>query len=195
MRSIIVIVLFLLLTSSIDTPTKVLFIGDSITAYRGGWQDEYCQATNKSCTNLAKNGMRTKWMLNTLKDHLKDNSDYNVIIIYGGINDIFTHIKVDSAIRNVQRMVDLANEYNIKPVVIIGYNSNNLMQNTWIKDKVVEEQIRQRYVSYQNRLGKEITGAQIIPIVPTIKSDGIDGIHLSSAGHKKFKDWIISHQP
>lgn len=176
-------------------PTKILFIGDSITAYRGGWQDLYCQATNQSCTNISKNGMKTKWMYTTLKNELKQNSDYNKVIIYGGINDIFSEIKIDSAILNIQRMVNLANEYKIKPVVIIGYDSKKLIENTWIKDKVLEEKIRNKYIDYQKRLVNEIIGAEIVPIVPTINSDVIDGIHLSTTGHKKFKDWMITHQP
>jgi lysophospholipase L1-like esterase len=169
---------------------RTLFIGDSLSAYPTGWQDQLCEAKGWTKTNLAKSGKRTDWMLCQITDHLISDRKYDRIVIYGGINDVYTNVNIDSTVRTIQKIVDLANKYKIKPFVIVGYDGQVANNNTWIKDKKLEKKIKENYINYQNRLSGEIKNATIIPIIPIEKQDLFDGIHLSAQGHKTYVKYL-----
>lgn len=165
-----------------NSSSSVLFVGDSITAYAGGWQDMYCKEKKVNKTNLSIGGKRTDYMLYALKK--QKISSYEKVFIYGGINDIFSQVNVDTVVSNVQKMVNIINSKGSTAVVVLGYNANIISQD-WIKDKVLEKSCKDKYTEYQNKL-KKIKNATIIPIIKLEPSDLHDGIHPNQSGFVKL---------
>lgn len=178
-------ILIVCLLYFIGEPQKVLFVGDSLTAYEFGWQYQLSAEMNYKLTNISKAGMKTDWMLETLTQSLKKNHDYDQIFIYGGINDIFTGDSALVTAQRIQKIVNLCNSYNIKPILVMGYDARKVIHNTWIKDKALEEKRRNEYILYQEMLTM-IHDCKILPIVKLTHADTEDGIHLTANGHKKF---------
>jgi lysophospholipase L1-like esterase len=187
----ILYLIFIVLVFTTDA-NRILIIGDSISTYDNGWQEKLCERKGLNCTNLSLGGKRTDWMLATLRKELRSNISYTQIIIYGGVNDIFSYVPIDTAVNNVKKMIVLSKELDIKPIIIIGYNPNTIMFNTWVKDKQLESKLRNRYIEYQIKLMK-LDEVMIVPMVPTQTSDTDDGIHLNSKGHKTFYNWIANY--
>lgn len=174
-----VLIIFLL---SFISETRTLFIGDSLSAFNSGWQDQLTTSKNWSKTNLAQTGKRTDWMLCQLTDHLIRDRRYDQVIIYGGINDMYTSMNIDSTIHTVQKMVNLANTYKIKPIVVIGYKISNPVKK---KNKYAVA-----YETYQTRLAVEIKNATVVPVQLMDRKYFFDGIHFNIAGHKEFYNLI-----
>lgn len=187
---IITIILMSFIQSQSD---KLLFIGDSMTTYTGGWQHQLSKRLGSQYTNLAVSGRRTLWMKQTLETHLKANSKYNTCFIYGGINDGFAYVSIQSALQNVQAMVDLCNKYGIKPVVIIGYRPDVVMVNTRPAYPKLALH-RERYIRIQTLFQTQLKGCQIIPMEETIiRADTDDGVHFKASGHRKLSDWVYQN--
>lgn len=190
MKKILIILLSLLLFSYTN-PKKVLYIGDSLTCYKGGWQDQVSKEFGYSGTNISKGGKRTSWMLTTLKEHLKNNSNYDKVFIYGGCNDAYSHVTLTSAVANTQEMVDLCLKYKIEPIVIIGYDPN-LVQTKTPYDAKTTKFHRDRYVDLQKLMVKHLVNCKIIKMDTTVtRKDSDDGLHLKASGHKKFSNWVV----
>jgi len=165
-----------------------------MTSYKGGWQHQLAKRLNVSYKNLSVPGKRTDWMLSTMKTHLSVNSKYKTCIIYGGINDGFSSVKPETALRNMQAMVDLCNSKGIQPIVVVGYQPDIVMVNTYVKEN--ERKYRERYKLIQNLFLTELKDCQIIPIDYTItRLDSDDGIHFKASGHRKFAEWVYKNYP
>jgi lysophospholipase L1-like esterase len=187
------LILCLTLSAFKKEDDKILFVGDSLTAYRGGWQHQVARMLHVKHDNISKGGKRTKWMVNEL-NKLSDNSQgYTKVIIYGGINDSFSSVKEDETIENIQDMVYTAKEMGAEPIVIVGYNADKVNRNT-IYSNEVETKCRDRYIRLQKRIQRDIRGCNVIPIDNTIdRSDSDDGIHLKASGHRKFSSWVLKN--
>lgn len=183
MTKFLIIISFIIVT----TEQPVLIVGDSLSAFKFGWQQMLCKERGWDCENISVPGLTTKQLLNGTLDKLSK-SKYSKAIIYGGINDVFGYYSTDSAINNIQRIVNACNAHGVKPVVIIGYDPNSI-QNTWIKDKSKEAIIRARYGDYQKRLLK-IKGCTFVQMAPTTNKEMSDGIHFNQSGHQTFYNWI-----
>ena len=118
----LVIIAFLLLGLKQDTYRRILYIGDSLTCYKNGWQADVAKGLGMKFDNISKGGKRTKWMLETLESYLEKNEFHSTLIIYGGINDSFAMTKESETLNNIQTMVDLGNRYEMEVIVIVGYN-------------------------------------------------------------------------
>ena len=172
---------------------KILFVGDSLTAYRGGWQHQVARMRHDKYDNISKGGKRTKWMLNQLQRYESNTETYNTVVIYGGINDSFSSVSEDETIQNIQRMVYIAKKMGALPIVIVGYNPKQVIQMTGYSNEV-ETRCRNRYIKLQQRMIKELKWCEIIPMDTTItRTDSDDGIHLNSKGHKKFTNWVLKN--
>ncbi len=187
------LILCLTLSAFTQKEDKILFVGDSLTAYRGGWQHQVARMLHAKHTNISKGGKRTKWMVNEL-NKLSDNSEgYTKVIIYGGINDSFSSVKEDETIENIQDMVYTAKEMGAEPIVIVGYNADKVNRNTMYSNEV-ETKCRNRYIKLQKRIQRDIRGCNVIPMDNTIdRSDSDDGIHLKASGHRKFSSWVLNN--
>jgi len=194
MKAIIISILCLITMGFTSLPDyKILFVGDSLTAYKGGWQNQYSKMRGADYDNISKGGKRTKWMLQQMKKHKSESYKYNEVVIYGGINDSFSSVSEDETISNIQQMINISKEMGAVPIVIIGYNPNRVIQNTMYSSEV-ETRCRNRYISLQKRMVKDLKWCVIVPMEPTIwRSDSDDGIHLKASGHKKFGKWVFDN--
>ena len=172
---------------------RILFVGDSLTAYNGGWQHQLGRMLQIKYDNISKGGKRTKWMLSQLKQYSHKTDRYTKVIIYGGINDSFSSVREDDTIENIQKMVDIVWTMGAEPIVIVGYNPTMVISETSYPNDV-ETRCRNRYISLQKRIQTDITGARIVPMTDTInRTDSGDGIHLWGQGHRKFMNWVLAN--
>ena len=193
MRGIILFLCLTMVSFKQDTYRRILFIGDSLTCYKGGWQSTVAKGMDMKYHNLSKGGKRTKWMLSTLNSYLKNNEFHSTLIIYGGINDSFAMTSETETLNNIQSMVDLGNLYEMEVIVIVGYNPDKVNVRTTYDD-VTTARCRNRYIKLQKKIQERITGCRIVPMENTIdRSDSDDGIHLKASGHKKFAKWVLSN--
>jgi lysophospholipase L1-like esterase len=190
---IILLCVVLLVMGFVQKEERILFVGDSLSAYNGGWQHQVGRLRQIKYDNIAKGGKRTKWMLNQLKQYSHKVGRYTKVIIYGGINDSFSSIKEDDTIENIQKMVDIVREMGAEPIVIVGYNPQKVIQATSYPSEI-ETKSRNRYIELQKRIVTDIKRCTIIPMENGIgRTDSDDGIHLKASGHRKFANWILEN--
>ena len=193
MKVILIVLLCVLLMGFMQREERILFVGDSLTAYSGGWQHQVGRMRQIKYDNIAKGGKRTKWMLNQLKQYSHKTDRYTKVIIYGGINDSFSSVREDETIENIQKMVDIVREMGAEPIVIVGYNPQKVIQATSYPSEI-ETKSRNRYIGLQKRILTDIKGCTIIPMENVIgRTDSDDGIHLKVSGHRKFANWILEN--
>ena len=193
MKLIVIIFVCVLLMGFIQREERILFVGDSLTSYSGGWQHQLGRMLHTKYDNISKGGKRTKWMLSQLKQYSHKTDRYTKVIIYGGINDSFSSVREDETIENIQTMVDIAKKMGAEPIVVVGYNPIRVIMATTYSDDI-ETKCRNRYISLQKRIAKDIKGATIVPMTDTIdRIDSDDGIHLKGSGHRKFMHWVLSN--
>lgn len=186
------LLLLTILLTSFKAGERVLFIGDSLTCYAGGWQDQVSAARGYQRVNISKGGKRTAWMLSTLDSHLMKDHNYDKVFIYGGCNDAFSYVNLTQAVGNIQQMVFMCKFYGIEPYVIVGYDPERVMTKTVYADSVTKFH-RSRYDTLQ-KLMLGLEDCTIVPMDTTVNhSDSGDGIHLGARGHKKFSSWVLSH--
>jgi hypothetical protein len=189
------VILFLCLTIfsfKPETGRRILYVGDSLTCYAGGWQSTVAKGLDMKFHNLSKGGKRTKWMLPTLESYLKKNEFHSTLIIYGGINDSFAMTSETETLNNIQSMVDLGNLYEMEVIVIVGYNPEKVIKNT-VYDDATTTRCRNRYIKLQKKIQERITGCRIVSMDNTVdRSDSDDGIHLKASGHKKFAKHVLN---
>ena len=190
---LLVLFLCLVLSAFRQPEEKILFVGDSLTAYSGGWQHQMSRMLHAKHTNISKGGKRTKWMVNELKKHADNSEGYTKVVIYGGINDSFSSVKEDDTIDNIINMVYIAKEMGAEPIVVVGYNPEKVNVLTPYSTEI-ETKCRNIYIKLQKRIQKDITMCNVIPMENTIiRADSDDGIHLNSKGHKKFTNWVLKN--
>jgi lysophospholipase L1-like esterase len=193
MKIIVIVLVCVLLMGFIQREERILFVGDSLTAYSGGWQHQLGRMLHTKYDNISKGGKRTKWMLSQLKQYSHKTDRYTKVIIYGGINDSFSSVREDETIENIQTMVDIAKKMGAQPIVVVGYNPTMVITQTSYPNDV-ETKCRNRYISLQKRIVTDIKGATIVPMTDTInRSDSGDGIHLWGGGHRKFMHWVLAN--
>jgi lysophospholipase L1-like esterase len=189
----LLLLLGLTLSSFKNEPDKILFVGDSLTAYSGGWQHQMSRMLHAKYTNISKGGKRTKWMVNELKKYSDNSAGYTKVVIYGGINDSFSSVKEDDTIDNIINMVYIAKEMGAEPIVVVGYNPQKVNVRTMYSNEI-ETKCRNRYIKLQKRIQKDITMCNVIPMENTIdRTDSDDGIHLKASGHQKFYKWVVKN--
>jgi hypothetical protein len=163
----------------------VLFIGDSHTSNPNGWQYILSNKTKMRMNNVSVGGKTTGWMLERAKESIHEGLDY--CFIYGGANDMYnSQITIESAIRNIQRMVNICNSKGVKPIVITGFDALtcvNTPDNPNYKIK---------YSNFQHELLNKIQGANVIQTYVVSKKDCWDGLcHMAPSGHRKMANCII----
>lgn len=166
---------------------KVLFIGDSQTANRDGygWQTLLCKKTGMIGTNLAQVGKHTPWMIQKLKQNLDTTYDY--CFIWGGANDIHGNRDPYKTMQDVQVMVDMCIEKKVKPIVILGYNSLDV-----IRPIRGQEFYPQAYAKYQQVLLENLKNVDIVDTRILERKDCADWTcHMQPSGHRKICNKII----
>ena len=174
---------------------KIVFIGDSLTAYYGwGWQSVMAKIYGFIEVNLAVGSKRTDWMLVTLQSYLTTDS-CDAVFIYGGANDAYSAVSNNTALANVQKMVDLCVSKNIKVYVVLGYDPMIVSYGRVKPTKYVTTQagmnlLTSKYAQ-QQILFKSVKNAKIIPVWKNCsKLDASDGLHLSASAQKRFGEYV-----
>ena len=178
------------------------FMGDSYTALPTyGWQSLLAKNNNFKEVNLAKGGMQTSWMVNQTKNYLNSNKpDYFVIL--GGANDAYSPQTIETAVSNIQKMVDMANAKGVKPIVITGYNARKVQVGNTRQRPTAEQQNRgvtqqtlwdmgEKYYQMQLRMLSDLKNTIVVPIWEDAQqSDTYDGLHMTAPAHKKFAEYL-----
>ena len=184
---------------------KILIVGDSITAeyYNGDrtgtWAVKFKDnQKDKDTKILAIGGKRLiDWMKPELEKELKTNK-YDTVIIYGGVNDIFSSKTTSQVIKALQSMVDTVKNNGGQTIVITGYDSekdmdvNKMAITKYVKTADEYKPLLEEYKTYQKTINT-IKGALIIPKI----SVGVigDGFHPSGKQVTKLYDHIIANIP
>ena len=191
-----------LLLQKIDPNSKTIaFFGDSYTAIpKYGWQSVLANDYGFTEVNRAKGGVRTDYMLQEAERYLSSNKpDY--IMILGGANDAYSLVTIDAAVNNIQKIVDLANQKGVKPIVVAGYNAHkgqvgNVRQkpNSWqLSQGITQEKLwgmGEKYYQMQTKMNN-IKGAIYVPTWDAIThNDLYDGLHMSWDANKRFADYV-----
>lgn len=193
MIKIALLVAFLLTSQVFQQQNRILFVGDSMTSYKGGWHHQFAKMLGRDYSNLSVPGKRTDWMKYRLIETLSTYKNFGMCFIYGGINDGFAYVKVESVLKNVQEMVDLCNKHGIEPVVIVGYDPKAVMVD-FPKPKDRLDFHRNRYIEIQKLFLTQLKNCKIVPIATTLtRSDSDDGVHFKASGHRKFAEWVYQN--
>jgi lysophospholipase L1-like esterase len=193
MNRLILLLCLTMVSFKPETGRRILYVGDSLTCYSGGWQSTVAKGMDMKFHNISKGGKRTKWMLSTLQSYLKTSEFHSTLIIYGGINDSFAMTSEAETLNNIQSMVNLGQQYEMEVIVIVGYNPEKVNVRTTYDDATTTR-CRNRYIKLQKKIQERIVGCRIVPMENTIdRSDSDDGIHLKASGHKKFAKWVLSN--
>jgi lysophospholipase L1-like esterase len=188
------LLLSILLFASFPKPTKrILFIGDSLTCYTGGWQHQFAKGLGYDYINISSVGKRTDWMLKTLRQHFYTHPKYDLVVIYGGVNDAFASVSPSKVVYNIQEMVYECESHNIESVVILGYSPDKILKNGPYSESIMAR-AQNRYSIIQSKLDEELVACLVIPVDTTInRSDSGDGIHLKASGHRKFAKFMLAN--
>lgn len=160
-----------------------MVIGDSLSLFPGGYQTQL----SGHVTNISKVGRSTYGMVQVLNENKGKIRNQDIVVIYGGINDIYGGTNEYNVINNIQKMVNIVNENEGHPVLILGYNPLNVHHN---KTKAL------KYHNLQNLLKYKITGVKcIVPVFDGIDKSCVsgDGIHLNSKGNILFTKHVLKH--
>ena len=179
---------------------NILFIGDSLTDidFKGQPTGTYPLKIRKDRPDLivdvhAEVGKTTGWMLSNLPLYL--NKPYNKVFIYGGVNDAFSTVKLETAVANVQKMVDLAVANGAKAYVITGYEPNGFMDyrkmptTRYVTSKQAYIPLIERYKQFQSLIQSRIKNATIIPKFDLAGMTN-DGTHPTGTGQKQIAETI-----
>jgi len=192
MNRLILFLCLMMVSFKPATYRRILFVGDSLTCYQGGWQSTVAKGLDMKFHNISKGGKRTKWMLSTLQSYLENNEFHSTLIIYGGINDSFAMTSEIETLNNIQTMVDIGNQYEMEVIVIVGYNPEKVIKNT-VYDNATTIRCRNRYIKLQKKIQERITGCRIVSMDNSVdRSDSDDGIHLKASGHRKFAKHVLN---
>jgi hypothetical protein len=167
---------------------NVLFIGDSHSAFDFGWQHQVATKTGMRYLNTAVGGKQTQWMLETARMNMSSNYDY--CFIYGGANDMAGNRAPIKSVKTIQRIVDLCKIYNVKAIVITGFDPITCVN---ITGRGQYKGYPERYAKFQQMLLDSIHGAKVIKTHCISRTDCGDFLcHMTASGHRKMAAKVIS---
>ena len=179
-----------------DGKINVMFVGDSLSSGPGYTWNYLLENAHPDwdVTHVAKVGMKTSWMLDNMLPKLKEKK-YDKVFIWGGGNDAFGQVSLDSVVSNIQSMVDAVVNQGGQAYVFIGYDAKSVMSDDKLKptkycDKPCMLKSRDRTIELQEKVLNGIKNATIIPAVVGDPSWTSDGIHPNGSAHKLFKDQV-----
>ena len=174
--------------TSLDVSGKrAFFIGDSQTSNRDGWgwQSVLSRKTGMVEVNYSQIGKLTNWMIERQKKYL--DSTYEYCFIYGGANDIHGNMNPHYVAKNIQQMVDYSKSLGVIPIVLLGYNSVDV-----IRPIKGQEFYPEAYKRYQEVLLSELKGVLIIDTRVLVPKDCADWTcHMQPSGHRKMAEEVI----
>lgn len=172
-----------------DCNKSFLFVGDSLTAYTQSYADQLrsvCPQFNYK--KAAKSGEKTDWMLTQLTAALAS-SKPDVVVIWGGVNDIYARNSIVAAKQNLQAMYDLAKRSGAKVVALTVIPTRTYKNatdktvsltnelNSWIKGNLTLDGMADANKAVNN--GNDGTRSEFLQS---------DTLHLTSAGQYAVMD-------
>jgi lysophospholipase L1-like esterase len=192
-KFLLLVAVLIAITSFKTPPQRMLFIGDSLTCYKYGWQHQVAVAKGNNYLNLAVSGTILSQMKTSLNAQMKKDAVFATAFIYGGCNDGFCYVDLDQSLKYTQMMVDTCNARGIKPVVVIGFDAEKVIKKT-IYNEEITVRSRNRYALLQKKMKEQLKNCLIVPVNPNFYyEDTSDGIHFMGTGHKKMADWVLCH--
>jgi len=176
---------------------SILIIGDSHSVDAGFTYSSLIKQKYDNVKIIAVGGKRTSWMLDQLTQELSKNN-YDKVLIWGGANDMFSNVSVNSAISNLQKMVDLVKNQNGIPYIIVGFDQNIFSKKGGYKktkyaSSSEQDDMRQKYIEFQNQLPSGLSGAIIIPSFDIDNSHTSDNMHGNSSAHRQVFDIVSDY--
>ena len=179
---------------------SILFVGDSITAGPSCYP-KYVKThfTGKiEVDKLAIGGKRSEWMREVLPGQLRKQK-YDMIFIYGGINDAFASRAPSVLVRDYQKLINMAANSGAKVVAITGYDAKKYMIREFLqttsfvptKDGMVALAVN--YQNYQAVMASQLTNCYVLPKFDIATPTSGDGIHPGPDDHKRFAKSIIKY--
>jgi len=175
---------------------NVMFVGDSLSSGPGYTWNYLLEKSHPDwdVTHVTKKSMKTPWMLQNLKTKLNEKK-YDKVFIWGGANDAFGQVSLDSVVSNIQSMVDAVVNQGGQSYVFIGYDAKSVMTDESLKttdycDKPCMLRGRDRTIELQEKVVNGVKNAIIVPAVVGSPSWTSDGVHVNGSAHKLFKDQV-----
>jgi hypothetical protein len=175
---------------------NVMFVGDSLSSGPGYTWNYLLEKSHPDwdVTHVTKKGVKTSWMLQNFKTKLNEKK-YDKVFIWGGTNDAFGQVSLDSAVSNIQSMVDAVVNQGGQAYVFIGYDAKSVMTDESLKttiycDKPCMLRGRDRTIELQEKVVNGIKNAIMVPAVVGSPSWTSDGVHVNGSAHKLFKDQV-----
>lgn len=197
---------FLGIFNTAPSNPNILFIGDSLTATERngrptGTYPSILQSRRPDLRvdALAKGGQTTSWMLQNLPIKLNalNARKYGKVFIHGGINDAFTeHLREDTTISNMQKMIDAARSNGARAYVILGYEPEGFMDwrkmptTRYVRNREQYKPVIEKWKRLQLRYQRELRNATIIPKISLSANMTSDGIHPNGQGQARFADAV-----
>lgn len=173
------IFLFLLYTN-LSVSKSILFIGDSFTAGYPHYSYSYIiKDSLKNVDVIAKSGATTAWMLANIPK-----KNYDIVYIWGGINDIFQKIPDSLAINNIQKMIDKLHGSEVH--VIYGYDAIKFMRASTDDQK----KLRDKYIEFQKKL-YTLRGCKIVKPFLLNPPSHVDWTHPDGNQHKYIANLLL----
>lgn len=166
----------------------VLLVGDSQSAYSGGWQDQMRAKYGFELTNISQGGKFTSYLLeNKVKPYFSAGRPTpDVFIIWGGSgNDGDSMVKPETTWNNIQQMIDIAKAKGVKDIYVLsGFNRDK----TIVPENPYYSKLPAAYKNPKNRanyrtmaygIKNNVKGAVVLPVYENVGANSTqDGIHL-----------------
>lgn len=141
--SVIVIIILILTLIYVYYKTKpirsILFIGDSNTNAGFSYADQLKKLNPElRIKKIAKDGATTDWMLQELKNELRQNK-YDAVSILGGSNDIYALGQINSAKNNLNEMYKVSKLNGSKVIAVTPPNKDFYVNKTESKQQLLYE--------------------------------------------------------
>lgn len=179
----------------------VLLVGDSQSAYSGGWQDQMRKKYGFELTNISQGGKFTSYLLeNKVKPYFAAGRPTpDVFIIWGGSgNDGDSMVKPETTWNNIQQMIDIAKAKGVKDIYVLsGFNRDK----TIVPENPYYSKLPAAYKNPKNRtnyrtmaygIKNNVKGAVVLPVFENVGANSTqDGIHLKiKPDMTNLADWI-----
>lgn len=143
---------------------SVVFIGDSLSLYPGGWQDTLTHRNNWLTYNLAKVGFTTPQMVGSYVDFKQP---HDIAIIYAGANDVAAGLSNEATISNIKRLQKLAIQKGATPIVVSGYK------------RVNDSSFQKAYGILKSKFWYRLPGI-VVPTIAISKDSVKDNVHMTN---------------
>lgn len=183
---------------SIKNISKILIVGDSVTVggtYTGGYVNLIKKLyPDIIITTVAAIGVSTDWMLTNAKTKIK-NGNYDLLIIMGGTNDIYSGRLLKDTKANLQAIYDAAKAADTKVMAITPPPSGTY--SLWTLSKQAFHEALNKFILTNKSVDYPVDFYTLL-----LDSSGVgkakaaymnsDGLHPNFTAHKLLFNYIIN---